>query len=172
MKLLLIGLFSTLASIMGQELMMMEAPELVVFYLNEKATPETCSEKELFFIDSKMLPDLDMTLQENNYETPDWSLSVETIQRKLAPASAANGSNCDFCRRLYPAHLCNAMFNCRFRRQLRNAQTSTRKLNTEALSSGLLQDCKENIAALSKSRFLSRACQVAIGAATCHVEFV
>lgn len=163
MKLLLISLFSILASVIGQELM--EAPEMVVFYLNEKATSNVCTAKELLYIDNKMLPDLDMTLQQNNYEPPEWALTVNGERRRL-------NATCDWCRRLYPAYLCNAMYNCGFRRQLRIDQTPGRELNTEALASELLQDCRENIRVLSKSKFLSRSCQVAIGAATCHVEFV
>lgn len=177
MKLLLITLLSALASVTG-ELMtldgsvlapmepMEEAPEMVVFYVNEQAAATACTERELLYIDSKMLPDIDMTLLENNFETPDWQFSADASRRNLA------GGTCNWCRTVFPNHLCNAMYNCGFRRNLRQSQDATRKLNAVELSSSILQDCRDNISALSTNKFLSQSCKTAVTAATCHVEFV
>lgn len=176
MKFFLITLISSsLTSVTGQLFTFDEsavapipAPEMVVFYVNERVTSTACTAQELLYIDSKMLPDMDMTLIANNFETPEWEVTADLSMRKLSGVSP----NCDFCRRLYPRNLCNAMYNCSLRRHLRKSQALSRELNTVALSSDLLLDCQTNIMTLSRSRYLSQSCKFAIGAAVCHVEFV
>lgn len=159
MKFLLVTLLSALASVNGQTTPM-PAPEMVVFYVNEAAPVTACTDQELFYIDSKMVPDMDMTLIANNFETPEWDFTVDATRRNLASAT------CDWCRTLYPRSLCNSIYNCGFRRNLRNLQTT----DTEAVASTMLQDCQYNIMTLSQSQYLSQSCKAAIGAAICHVE--
>jgi hypothetical protein len=161
MKFLLITLLSTLASVTGQ---LTEAPEMVVYFVNEQANATACTSTELAYISSTMLPDLDATLLANNFEAPDWEVSDDDDDRRKLTSS-----NCDFCRRYYTASLCRAMFNCRIRRQLRKLDEDS---DDDDLGSELLEDCEENIAALSTNTALSLSCQTAISDATCHVEFV
>ena len=162
----------------------MEAPEMVVYYLNKQATSTACTEQELLYIDSKMLPDIDMTLLANNYETPDWEVSSDAARRKLEAKAAVNSiaasvasnaasgaPNCDFCKKLYPKNLCNAMYNCKLRRQLEPAEQ--RELKTyDGLAMDLLENCQENIQALAESSRLSWTCRKAMRKARCYVEFV
>jgi hypothetical protein len=176
-------LLLTLASVAAQ---LDVAPQMVVYFVNEKAHPTTCSESDLRYIDSRMLPNLDATLQANNYETPDWSVTSTTTVRHLEAAATATSvtptatttarlSNCDFCRRHYPRSLCNGMFNCGFRRQLRQNRASgeARTLESDAyLASGVINDCHEIIKEIVSDKVLSRTCRIALKGATCHVEFV
>jgi hypothetical protein len=190
MKFLLPTLLSALAVVNGQLMTLdeaalapMEAPEMVVYYVNEQAGPTSCTEQELLFLDSKMLPDIDMALLANNYEVPEWKVTADAAQRKLIDTEAvldsgtfgsfsttSSSNNCDFCRRLYPRSYCNAMFNCGFRRQLRKRQDDGRKLTD--LSADVLLECQQNVNSLSSSKFLSRSCKAALRASVCHVEFI
>ena len=185
MKLLLITfMLSTLASSVTGQLMTMamdtsavapmDAPEMVIYYVNEKASSTVCTAKELLYIDSKMLPDMSMTLLENNYATPDWQVTSGSplVRRRQLP-----NFNCDFCKRLYPRNMCNEIYNCGFRRRLRGdnvpSLSEARELGTnEELEKDLIEDCQTNIAALAYNKFLTRSCRIAASAATCHVEFV
>lgn len=181
MKFLLIALFSTLSSTaVGQRMKlkksvfapMEEAPEVVVYYLNKQAAATDCTPRELFYIDSKMLPDFDMTLLENNFEKPDWQFTAGASPRKLKGRSSS-APNCDFCRRLYPRELCNAMYNCRFRRQLRIDESAERELrNYDDLAQDLIDDCQNMISSLSDNGQLSPTCQKAIKKAKCYADFL
>lgn len=179
MKFFLITLLSTIASVNGQLLTLdpvavapieavapLPAPEIVVFYVNEQATPTACTEQELMYLDNKMLPDMDMTLVANNYETPEWDFTSGGIRRKLS------SWECDWCKTRYPRSYCNGIYNCGFRRNLRKSQDGTRKLDATELSSDLLLDCQYNVKALSRSKYLSPSCGAAVGASICHVEFI
>jgi hypothetical protein len=195
MKFLLLILLSALAAANGQLMTLdasaftpLEAPEMAVFYVNEKASPTACTEHELLYLDSKMIPDIDMTLLENNYEVPEWKVTADATRRNLIDTDAVlvsgkidsfsaatastttSTSHCDFCRRNYPRSYCNGMFNCGFRRQLRDGQAHGRKLND--LAADLLAECQQSIVSLSYNRFLSRSCKAALQASVCHVEFV
>lgn len=174
MKFLLITLVSTLAySVTGQ---LVQAPEMVVFYVNEKAAPGACTEQDQLLIDSKMLPDIDMTLEANNYEAPDWHIAVSTDSEDGSGGMvllSSTTSTCDFCKRLYPRTLCNAMYNCRFRRQLRSGPAAARTLqSSDGMAADLLGHCENTIRNLLGSKELSRSCTKAIRGATCHVEFI
>jgi hypothetical protein len=158
MKFLLITLLSTFTSVTA----LTEAPEVVVYFLNEQANDDACSATELTYISDSMLPDLDATLLANNYEAPLWEVSDDDDRRKLSTA------NCDFCRRYYTASLCRAMYNCRTRRQLRKLEES----EDDDLGSELLEECEEEIEALSLDTNLNLNCRTALAGATCHVEFV
>jgi hypothetical protein len=147
-----------------------EAPEMVVYYVNEQAAPTACTNSELAYIDRKMLADIDMTLFAYNYLTPVWEISSDAMRRDLAVRTP----NCDFCRSLYPRNLCNQMYNCKFRRQLRKADHAEERRLTDytPLVSDVHDDCQDNLAALSYSWWLSRSCRAAIRVATCHVEIL
>ncbi len=170
---------STLAFVSAQ---LDVAPQMVVYFVNEKAHPTTCPESDLLYIDSRMLANLDATLQANNYESPNWSVTSTTTVRHLeadiasvTTTTTARLSNCDFCRRHYPRSLCNGMFNCGFRRHLRQNRASgeARALESNAdLASSLVTDCQEIIKEIMGDRVLSRTCRIALKGATCHVEFV
>ncbi|GAX18059.1 hypothetical protein FisN_25Hh034 [Fistulifera solaris] len=198
MKFLLITLIFTLTAVNGQLMTLdasaftpKEAPGMAVFYVNEKASPTACTEQELLYLDSKMMPDIDMTLLENNYAIPQWQTTGAATRRQLIDTDGTDGvlvsgkidsfsaatastttssSNCDFCRRYYPRSYCNGMFNCGFRRQLRDGQADERKLND--LAADLLAECQQSIVSLSYNRFLSRSCKAALQASVCHVELV
>ena len=178
MKFLLITLLSTFASVTGQLMKMkdvsfspgpMPAPEMVVYYVNEQAANTVCTEQELMYIDSKMLPDIDMTLMSNNFITPDWQVTTDATRRRTQNAT------CNWCRTVFPRKLCSDMYNCNRRRQLRkNDDAKGRELinSYSTLSSQLLGDCQDNIAYLSSSTVLSLSCRTALQASTCHVEIL
>jgi hypothetical protein len=60
------------------------------------------------------------------------------------------------------------MFNCRVRRQLRKLEES----EDDDLGSELLEECEEEIAALSADTNLSLNCRTALSSSTCYVDFV
>ncbi len=142
---------------------------MVVYYVNEQAAPSACTDGELAYIDRKMLADIDMTLFTYNYLTPVWEIG-SAIRRELAVSTP----NCDFCRRLYPRSLCNQMYNCQFRRQLRKADHLEERELTDytPLVADVHDDCQDNLAALTYSWWLSRSCRTAIRGATCHVKII
>lgn len=173
---LLTTLVSTITPVSAFLFAQREAPDMVVYFANELATNTSCTENELNYIDSKILPDLDMTLFSYNYMTPDWEMGTYGMRRDLAVSTP----NCDFCKRLYPRNLCNQMYNCRMRRQLVDAgrieeqeENEDRELvDYSGLISDLEGDCQYNLARLSYSWWLSRTCRSAIRGAICHVEVV
>ncbi|GAX14767.1 hypothetical protein FisN_25Lh039 [Fistulifera solaris] len=182
MKLLLISLLSVLSFAHGQldgELFApAEPPEMVVYYVNWQAPSTVCNETELAYIDNKMLPDLDMTLVQNNFETPAWEVPSTLTRRELQngnanPNNNGKANNCDFCRRYYPRSLCNVMYNCRNRRELRGAAEEKRELQThEELQAELLSACRNSIMELLYSRQISRNCKRAIRWARCYVQIM
>ncbi|GAX16395.1 hypothetical protein FisN_10Hu372 [Fistulifera solaris] len=162
MKFTLISLLATVASVTAQ----LEPPEMVVFYVNQQAQDTACTPTEFAYIDSKMVPDLDMALMANNFDPADWEFSTDPSRRKLNPT-------CDWCRPIFGKAYCNQMFNCGFRRKLRQNPDATRKLDTAELGAEMLQMCQDNIALIStRNRFLSAGCKAALGGSTCHVEFI
>jgi hypothetical protein len=153
-------LLATAASVAGQ----LAPPEVGVYYVNDQASPTVCTPSELSYIDSKIVPDLDMALITNNFETPEWEFSSDSNRRQL-------NRTCNWCSTMYPDRLCNVMYNCGFRRQLR--QDAMRNLDTTELGAEFLVNCQDNIALLSTTNpFLSQACKSALAGATCYVEFV
>jgi hypothetical protein len=151
---------------------LVDAPDMVVYYLNKKAVSTACSEAELLHIDNRMLPDIDNSLTANNFEAPDWQIASNDARRDLAAAgSASNAPNCDICRTRFSRSLCSVMYNCRLRRQLRSNQERTLQ-NFSGLASDLINKCQNNIDELSDSAQLSVSCQKAIKHAKCYVEFV
>ncbi|GAX14773.1 hypothetical protein FisN_25Lu059 [Fistulifera solaris] len=162
MKSIIISLFATAASVTAQ----LAAPEVAVYYVNVNAGENACTPEEFFYIDSKMIPDLDMALISNNFDPAKWEFTTtDPTRRKL-------NANCDWCKDRYSRSYCNTMFNCGFRRQLRQNDAS-RKLDTKELGAEMLQMCQDNVALISsRNRFLSKTCQTALAGSTCHVEFV
>ncbi|GAX17668.1 hypothetical protein FisN_10Lu385 [Fistulifera solaris] len=162
MKFTLIALLATAASVTAQ----LPAPEVAVYYVNENAGENACTEAEFSYIDSKMIPDLDMALISNNFDPAEWEFSTtDPARRKL------NGT-CDWCRQNYSRSYCNTMFNCGFRRQLRQNDDS-RKLDTTQLGAEMLQMCQDNIVLIStRNRFLTAGCKTALAGSTCHVQFI
>jgi hypothetical protein len=162
MKSILIPLLATAASVTAQ----LAPPEVVIYYVNQNAQDTACTPTEFAYIDSKMVPDLDMALVSNNFDSAEWEFSTtDPTRRKLNPT-------CDWCRPLYGRSYCNMMFNCGFRRQLRQ-KDATRKLDTTELGAEMLQMCQDNVALISsRNRFLSQTCKTALAGSTCHVEFV
>jgi hypothetical protein len=160
MKFLLITLLSIFASVAAQ---LAEAPEVVVYFLNEQAADDVCSATELTYISNAMIPDLDAALLANNFEAPVWEISDDDDERRKLTTS-----NCDYCRRYHSASLCRAMFNCRVRRQLRKLEES----EDDNLGSELLEECEEEIVALSSDTNLSLNCRTALSGSTCYVDFV
>ena len=153
-----------------------EAPDMVIYYVNEQAANTTCSANELTYIDSKMLPDVDMTLFAYNYLTPAWE--VNTYGYGSRRELAVSNPNCDFCKQLYPKKLCNAMYNCKNRRQLHTADGAEEEdeerelVDYSGLVADIQGDCQDNLARLFYSWWLSRTCRTAIRSAVCHVEIV
>jgi hypothetical protein len=80
-------------------------------------------------INSKIVPDLDMALITNNFETPECEFSGSLSRRDVQSV------HCDRCRSEHALRLSNQLFNCDFRRQLREAEGATQKLTTGGLES-------------------------------------
>ncbi|GAX18058.1 hypothetical protein FisN_25Hu032 [Fistulifera solaris] len=162
MKSVIIALLATAASVSAQ----LAAPEVKVYYVNANALDTDCTPEEFTYIDSKMVPDLDMALISNNFDPAEWEFTAtDATRRKL-------NNTCDTCRQQYGRSYCNIMFNCGFRRQLRQ-KDATRKLDTTELGAEMLQMCQDNVALISsRNRFLTATCKAALAGSTCHVEFV
>ncbi|GAX18064.1 hypothetical protein FisN_25Hh039 [Fistulifera solaris] len=180
MKLLIISLLSALSFVLGQldgELFApAEPPEMVVYYVNWQAPSTVCNQTEQAYIDKKMLPDLDMTLVQNNFETPAWEVPSAATRRELQNGNANPNSNgkankCDICREQYSRSLCNVMYNCKNRRELHGAEKEKRELQTlEELQAELLSACRGTIMDLLYSRQIGRNCKRALRWARCYVQ--
>lgn len=149
----------------------MQAPEVIVYYLNENMPADVCDSSELKYIDNKITPDLDMILHQKNFGDTVWQMSADAATRKLRGGEDRDlSANCDWCRRNYPRYLCNAMYNCGFRRQLQTGVVLTDAQKSD-LATALKTACKENLMLTASRNVLRGTCGKAISSAECYVEF-
>ncbi|GAX18083.1 hypothetical protein FisN_25Hu058 [Fistulifera solaris] len=170
MKVISTGLLLTLGVASAQKTFM-EAPEIIVYYVNELAPADICTTNELKYVDNKITPDLDMILHKKNFAETEWTISADTETRMLRGGEDRElNATCDWCRRRYPKSLCNSMYNCGFRRQL---QTGTLLMDSQKaeLAAALKTVCDENLAIAASRKMLRNTCGAAIAGAKCFVEF-
>jgi hypothetical protein len=170
MKVICTGLLLTLGVVSAQKTFM-KAPEIIVYYVNEFAPADVCTANELKYVDNKITPDLDMILHKKNFVETEWTISADADTRMLRGGEDRElNATCDWCRRMYPKSLCNAMYNCRFRRQLQGGTVLMNSQKTD-LAAALKTACDENLAVSASRKVLRGACGAAIAGAKCFVEF-
>jgi hypothetical protein len=149
-----------------------DAPEVVVFYLNTNAAADACNPVEFTYVDNKITPDFDMVLYESNIDGTQWATSDGAPSRKLRGGEERElNATCDWCRPLYGRALCNAMYNCGFRRRLQGGSTLTEAQKAE-LAASLKAACEENLAFAASRPTISAACAAGLAGAECFVQYV
>ncbi|GAX18087.1 hypothetical protein FisN_25Hh063 [Fistulifera solaris] len=149
-----------------------EAPEIVVFYLNMNAAADACSPVEFSYVDNKITPDLDMAMLDQNIEETQWTTSDGAPSRKLRGGEERElNATCDWCRPIHGRALCNSMFNCGFRRRLQGGTTLTEAQKAE-LADSLRTSCEENLAFAASRPTISATCAAGLAGAECFVQYV
>lgn len=157
----LAALFSFLAATQATT-----APEVTVYWHNVDAPKDACSAAELEYIDGKIEQDLDMYLALGGYEATTWETSGSENRRGLRDLQ---GSPCERCLLYYWASLCNAIFNCGFRRQLSLFDDEP----PEELATDLQSMCQDNLGELAtRTALLTDDCRSGLAGAECTVEFM
>ncbi|GAX23100.1 hypothetical protein FisN_25Lh063 [Fistulifera solaris] len=150
----------------------LEAPEVVVFYLNTNAASDACSPVEYTYVDNKITPDLNMAMFDHNIEEIQWTTSDGAPSRKLRAGEERElNPTCDWCRPIYGRALCNVLYNCGFRRRLQGGSTLTEVQKAE-LAASLKASCEENLAFAASRPTISAACAAGLAGAECFVQYV